>query len=134
MVFYETLLMLHGKFPANESRLLLREASRLIVERDGALFRVLDLGWRHTAQPVRKKAVGHIFYGRWYSMTWGGPPTVPQELKDIFLHNTGVVRHITLKHSSPHKMYVHRNNFYPILTPSQRFTPPLTHHVPMSEK
>eukprot|EP00933_Yihiella_yeosuensis_P051185 TRINITY_DN49052_c0_g1_i1.p2 TRINITY_DN49052_c0_g1~~TRINITY_DN49052_c0_g1_i1.p2 ORF type:complete len:139 (-),score=16.25 TRINITY_DN49052_c0_g1_i1:154-570(-) len=134
MVFYETLLMVHGKFPASETRLLLREASRLIVERDGSLFRILDLGWRHTAQPIRKKGVGHVFYGRWYSLTWGGPPQVPQELKDTFLHNTGVLRHITLKAQTPKQMYNHRSTFYPVLVPGMKgVAPPMVHHTSMPD-
>ena len=35
-----------------------RETARVIVERDGALFRILDLGWRHTAKALWKKEVG----------------------------------------------------------------------------
>eukprot|EP00439_Symbiodinium_sp_Y106_P086275 s326_g32.t1 len=92
MVFFETLVLVHGRSAAKETKLLMKEASRVIVERDGALFRILDLGWRHTARPLHKKGVGHIFYGRWYSLIWGGSPKLKREVEDTFVHNTGVVR------------------------------------------
>ncbi|CAE8649998.1 unnamed protein product [Polarella glacialis] len=124
--------------PARSTDLSERERTRFdsagaSVFYTAPVTRILDLGWRHTAQPIRKKGVGHVFYGRWYSLTWGGPPSVPQDLKDTFIHSTGVMRHITLKVPAPNKMYNHRSTYYPILSPSQRLTPPLTHHVPMPD-
>mmetsp|Transcript_1766 Transcript_1766/g.3177 ORF Transcript_1766/g.3177 Transcript_1766/m.3177 type:complete len:135 (-) Transcript_1766:34-438(-) len=130
MVFFETLVMVHGRFPASETKLLMREATRVIVERDGALFRILDLGWRHTAKPLHKKGVGHIFYGRWYSLIWGGSPKVKREVEDTFVHNTGVVRQLTVPIERPEQMYVPRSTYYPLIKP---LTPPLTHHVPMPD-
>eukprot|EP00435_Cladocopium_sp_Y103_P060576 s218_g22.t1 len=130
MVFYETLILIHAKFPPNETKLLMRETARVIVERDGALFRILDLGWRHTAKALWKKEVGHIFYGRWYSLVWGGGPKAKQEVEETLVHNTGVVRQLTIPISSPHKFYSNRSTYYPLIKP---LTPPLTHHVPMQQ-
>ncbi|CAJ1412686.1 unnamed protein product [Effrenium voratum] len=96
MVFYETFVLIHGKFPASETKLLMRETARVIVERDGALFRILDLGWRHTASSIHKKGIGHIFYGRWYSLIWGGGPKAKKEVEETLVHNTGVVRQLTV--------------------------------------
>uniref|UniRef100_A0A7S0AKK1 Ribosomal protein S6 n=1 Tax=Pyrodinium bahamense TaxID=73915 RepID=A0A7S0AKK1_9DINO len=131
MVFYETYLLVHGRFSVHETRLLIREASRAVVERDGAVFRIMDLGWRHTAQPVVKKRVGKFHFGRWYSMTWGGPPTVTLELRDMFQHNTGVLRHITQKLRFPKDTMFPRSTYYPLLRPDERLTPPMTHHTLM---
>mmetsp|Transcript_9904 Transcript_9904/g.19803 ORF Transcript_9904/g.19803 Transcript_9904/m.19803 type:complete len:136 (+) Transcript_9904:3-410(+) len=134
MVFYETFLLVHSRFPVHDTRLLIREASRAVVERDGAVFRILDLGWRHTAQPVVKKRVGKFHFGRWYSMTWGGHPAVTYELKEIFQHNTGVLRHLTQKLQWPKDTLTPRSTYYPILKPGDRLTPSLTHHQPMSQE
>mmetsp|Transcript_79408 Transcript_79408/g.233316 ORF Transcript_79408/g.233316 Transcript_79408/m.233316 type:complete len:136 (-) Transcript_79408:88-495(-) len=133
MVFYETFLLIHSRFSVHDSRLLIREASRAIVEREGAVFRILDLGWRHTAQPVVKKRVGKFHFGRWYSMAWGGPPVVTLELKEMLQHNTGVLRHVTTKLKWPKDTFAPRSTYYPILQPSDRLTPRLTHHQPMDD-
>mmetsp|Transcript_81345 Transcript_81345/g.174107 ORF Transcript_81345/g.174107 Transcript_81345/m.174107 type:complete len:137 (-) Transcript_81345:79-489(-) len=135
MVFYETTLLLHGKYAARETQLLIREAAKVITERDGSVLRILDMGWRHTAQPVLKKRVGYFFYGRWYCMTWGAHPDAVRDLRDVFQHNTGVLRHITVKIRNPFDMYMPRSTFYPTLQRSSEFmTPPLTHHRPVYEE
>eukprot|EP00747_Dinoflagellata_sp_TGD_P167408 gnl/TRDRNA2_/TRDRNA2_191795_c0_seq1.p1 gnl/TRDRNA2_/TRDRNA2_191795_c0~~gnl/TRDRNA2_/TRDRNA2_191795_c0_seq1.p1 ORF type:complete len:130 (-),score=13.23 gnl/TRDRNA2_/TRDRNA2_191795_c0_seq1:127-516(-) len=129
MVFYESVFLVHGKYPAHETRLLLREAARAVTERDGCVLRLLDLGWRHTPQPIRQKRVGIFFYGRWFSMTFGSPPPAVREVQAVFQHNTGVLRHITQKIRHPHDMYMPRSTFYPMLGEG----PKLTHHTGPSE-
>mmetsp|Transcript_42629 Transcript_42629/g.134177 ORF Transcript_42629/g.134177 Transcript_42629/m.134177 type:complete len:135 (-) Transcript_42629:164-568(-) len=131
MVFYETVILLHSRFSVHDSRLIIREAARVVVEREGAVFRIMDFGWRYTGQPVIKKGVGKFHYGRYYSLTWGGPPVVLAELKEIFQHNTGVLRHMTERLRWPKDTLVPRSTYYPILSPDDRLTPPLTHHQPM---
>mmetsp|Transcript_17075 Transcript_17075/g.43936 ORF Transcript_17075/g.43936 Transcript_17075/m.43936 type:complete len:137 (-) Transcript_17075:102-512(-) len=134
MVFYETTLLIRGNFPANEARLLLRESVRTITDQEGSVFRILDLGWRHTAQPVTKPRVGVFHYGRWYVMNWGGPPTAVGELKQTFQYNTGVLRFLTQKLRGPNDMYRPRSTYYPVLKPNEAFTPPLSHHTPMRDE
>mmetsp|Transcript_28379 Transcript_28379/g.80184 ORF Transcript_28379/g.80184 Transcript_28379/m.80184 type:complete len:139 (-) Transcript_28379:69-485(-) len=132
MVFYETVFLIHNKFAAHDTQLLIREASRAVTEREGCIFRLLDLGWRYTAQPVRKKRVGTFHYGRFYSMTWGGPPLVVPELKHTFLHSTGVLRYITTKIRHPKDLYIPRSTFYPTMPPNgSPIAPPLMHHTAM---
>mmetsp|Transcript_46406 Transcript_46406/g.92072 ORF Transcript_46406/g.92072 Transcript_46406/m.92072 type:complete len:134 (+) Transcript_46406:77-478(+) len=132
MVFYETFLMIHGRFPMSDTRLLFKEVSRCIVEREGAVFRIQDLGWRHTAYPVKKKNVGKFHYGRWFMLTWGGPPQTSRELREIAHHNTGVIRHLTQRVDRGKDLFssTARISFYPILTPADRLTAPLSHHTP----
>mmetsp|Transcript_94984 Transcript_94984/g.307268 ORF Transcript_94984/g.307268 Transcript_94984/m.307268 type:complete len:144 (+) Transcript_94984:229-660(+) len=131
--FYETTFSLHHKFPANDCKLLLRETTRTIAEKDGAIFRILDLGWRHTAQPVNKSGVGQFHYCRWYVMSWGGPPLVVKELNETLKYSTGVLRYMTVKIRGPKDVYRNRSTFYPVLKPSQRIAPPLMHHTAMNE-
>mmetsp|Transcript_21114 Transcript_21114/g.60314 ORF Transcript_21114/g.60314 Transcript_21114/m.60314 type:complete len:135 (-) Transcript_21114:102-506(-) len=131
MVFYETTFLVHGRFPANECKLLLREACRAVTDKDGAVFRILDLGWRHTAQPVQKPGLGTFHYGRWYVMTWGGPPVVANEVNEHLKLNSGILRFMTLKIRKPNDMYKPRHTFYPTMPAYRGLTPPLTHHTPM---
>mmetsp|Transcript_59489 Transcript_59489/g.141667 ORF Transcript_59489/g.141667 Transcript_59489/m.141667 type:complete len:139 (-) Transcript_59489:25-441(-) len=119
MPFYESIFLLHGKYTMQETRLLLRETGRIITQREGAIFRILDLGWRHTPRPIRQPRVGWFYYGRWWSLTWGGPPGVVKELGYTFQHNTGVLRHRTESIRHPWHMYTPRTTFYPKLSPSE---------------
>jgi len=127
MVFFETHFFVHPLLSSLRRRLLLREVTRVITERDGAVLRIVDLGWRNSAIPIEKPRVGVFFYGRWYNIVWGGHPSVEAELRTTFRHNTGILRHITEKIKSPQKMYRPRKTFYPMLG---SMTPPLTHHIP----
>ncbi|CAK0824512.1 unnamed protein product [Prorocentrum cordatum] len=132
MVFYETTFLLHGKYPAEATRLLIREVTRASPAREGCVFRILDLGWRHTAQPVVKKRVGRFFYGRWYAMTWAGPPLVRVEMDETMKHNSGVLRHLTEKLRTPKDAYRPRSTFYPTLVPGEKpIAGPLVHHTLM---
>mmetsp|Transcript_92953 Transcript_92953/g.259768 ORF Transcript_92953/g.259768 Transcript_92953/m.259768 type:complete len:133 (-) Transcript_92953:44-442(-) len=131
MVFYETTFLIHSRFAAPECKLLLKETSRAITEKDGAIFRILDLGWRHTAQPVQKPGLGKFHYGRWYVLTWGGPPLAVRDIHEQFKLNTGVLRYITEKIRHPGDMYKNRATFYPTLDAGKGLTPPLTHHAPI---
>mmetsp|Transcript_44543 Transcript_44543/g.74070 ORF Transcript_44543/g.74070 Transcript_44543/m.74070 type:complete len:137 (-) Transcript_44543:56-466(-) len=136
MVFYESTFLLHGKFSPHDTRLLLREAMRSVVDRDGRVLRLLDLGWRHTAQPAKKRGkVGVYFYGRWYAMTWGGPPKAVRELEATFQHSTGILRHRHEKIRHPFDMYIPRRTFYPTLDPAsgESPAPPLAHHTGPAE-
>eukprot|EP00928_Gymnodinium_smaydae_P055891 TRINITY_DN39361_c0_g1_i1.p2 TRINITY_DN39361_c0_g1~~TRINITY_DN39361_c0_g1_i1.p2 ORF type:complete len:136 (-),score=19.56 TRINITY_DN39361_c0_g1_i1:137-544(-) len=131
MVFYETTFLIHGKYGARETRLLLREAARSVTEKDGCVLRILDLGWRHTAQPVRQKRVGLYYYGQWFSMTWGGPPRAVVELQHTFQHNTGVLRHLTERIRNHRALYKPRSSFYPTLPGEETIAGPLGHHTQM---
>ncbi|CAJ1349840.1 unnamed protein product [Effrenium voratum] len=73
---------------------------------------------------------GHIFYGRWYSLIWGGGPKAKKEVEETLVHNTGVVRQLTVPIKSQKKFYTNRSTYYPLIKP---MTPPLTHHVPMPD-
>eukprot|EP00927_Polykrikos_kofoidii_P065402 TRINITY_DN61158_c0_g1_i1.p1 TRINITY_DN61158_c0_g1~~TRINITY_DN61158_c0_g1_i1.p1 ORF type:complete len:157 (+),score=11.50 TRINITY_DN61158_c0_g1_i1:67-471(+) len=130
MVFYESFMLVHGRYPVLEKRLLLREASRVIVDNDGVVFRIIDLGWRHTAQPVRKKRVGVFHYGQWFSFTWGGPPSTVQELSTTCLHSTGVLRFKTTRIDGPANLQT-RSTFYPMLVPNDSVAGLMEHHTPM---
>mmetsp|Transcript_21770 Transcript_21770/g.32567 ORF Transcript_21770/g.32567 Transcript_21770/m.32567 type:complete len:145 (-) Transcript_21770:156-590(-) len=134
-VFYETTFMVHHKFPANDCKLLFRETSRAITNKEGAVFRILDLGWRHTAQPVIKKNDPPLIchYGRWYVMSWGGPPVLVREMTDILRYSNGVLRFLTTKIRGPQDVYRPRTTFYPVLEPRDRIAPPLIHHTLMNE-
>mmetsp|Transcript_58819 Transcript_58819/g.156548 ORF Transcript_58819/g.156548 Transcript_58819/m.156548 type:complete len:139 (-) Transcript_58819:199-615(-) len=130
MVFYESTFLIHGKYAEQASKLLLKECCRIVTNNDGCVLRILDLGWRHTARPVKFKRVGKFFYGHWYSMTWGAEPTTVRELEAFLNHSTGVARFTTDKIKHSKSLYRPRSTFYPVLDPDERIAPPLTHHLP----
>merc|ERR1712232_524326 len=100
-------------------------------ERDGRVFRILDLGWRHTAQPIRKQKIGDFFYGQWYSMNWGGPPLAVKELQRTFQHSNGILRHMTVRMKNHSDMYKPRNTYYPTLVSNDAIAGTLVHHTHM---
>eukprot|EP00929_Paragymnodinium_shiwhaense_P000409 TRINITY_DN100660_c0_g1_i1.p2 TRINITY_DN100660_c0_g1~~TRINITY_DN100660_c0_g1_i1.p2 ORF type:complete len:141 (+),score=10.20 TRINITY_DN100660_c0_g1_i1:73-495(+) len=136
MPFYESLFLLGGKCDPRRTQLILREASRSVVEREGYILRILDLGWRHTAQPVFKRRSGAwvplSHYGHWHSMHWAGPPQAVAELMTTFQHNTGVLRYRTERLRGPNDMYKARDTFYPKFVPNEdQFRGKLEHHTVM---
>jgi ribosomal protein S6 len=115
MVLYESFFLVSNRLNNQRFQSLVKDFTQAVGKHDGTVINIADYGWRNTAYPIVKPRLGKFFIGRWFHVTWGSKSTGVKEVQDVLLHNTGVLRFMTTKISSPGKFYKPRSTFY--LTP-----------------